>query len=317
MSAGQRAVRFAAGAVVAGATTWALTRRWTRRPPQLPTGRIHLPGRAAPEPAAPHLGERDPFSEHGHAANRDPAVDQGQQTTAWVRRNFHEEAVSLVAGPSLAIGAATGIGLAPGLDGRVRLAGIGGALAIGTVGLYDDLAGDSASKGLHGHLEALRRGTVTSGAVKVGVIGLTGLASAAAVSDNAFDAAVGGLAVAGHANLLNLLDLRPGRAGKAALLHAPLVLTGPAAAMGAATLGAVVASLPDDLGERTMLGDAGSNVLGGLLGMTMIAGEGRRARLFHLGIVTALTLASEKVSFTKVIERTPLLRELDHLGRRT
>ena len=33
-------------------------------------------------------------------------------------------------------------------------------------------------------------------------------------------------------------------------------------------------------------------------------------------LIAALTLASEKVSFTRVIEATPGLRELDRLGRR-
>jgi UDP-GlcNAc:undecaprenyl-phosphate GlcNAc-1-phosphate transferase len=65
-----------------------------------------------------------------------------------------------------------------------------------------------------------------------------------------------------------------------------------------------------------MLGDAGANALGAVLGLAMVAREGRTARLVHLGVVTALTLASERVSFTRVIETTPVLRELDRLGRR-
>jgi hypothetical protein len=188
--------------------------------------------------------------------------------------------------------------------------------AVGAVGLFDDLSGSAASKGLRGHLSALRRGEVTSGAVKVVVIGAAGLAAGAAVSDNAVDAVIGGAAVAGHANLLNLLDLRPGRALKAALLHMPLAFSSPAGAIAAAGLGAGASVLADDLGERTMLGDAGANALGAVLGLALVARSGRAARLAHLGLVTALTLASEKVSFTRVIARTPVLRELDQLGRR-
>jgi UDP-GlcNAc:undecaprenyl-phosphate/decaprenyl-phosphate GlcNAc-1-phosphate transferase len=234
----------------------------------------------------------------------------------WERVNHRGRTVSLAAGPAVTLGAAVGAALAPGASRRVRGAGALVAGAVGAVGLYDDLAGSSASKGLRGHLSALRRGEVTSGAVKVAVIGMAGLAGAAAVSDNPVDAVVGGAAVAGHANLLNLLDLRPGRALKAVVLHAPVALTAPAGGVAAAAVGAGAAVLHDDLAERTMLGDAGANALGAALGLALVAREGRTARLVHLGVVTALTLASEKVSFTRVFERTPILRELDHLGRR-
>jgi len=245
------------------------------------------------------------------------AADPPGGSRRWERVNHRGGTVTLAAGPAVALGAAAGAALAPGAPARVRVAGALVAGTVGAVGLYDDLAGSSASKGLRGHLSALRRGEVTSGAVKIAVIGAAGLTGAViVVSDDPLDAVIGGAAVAGHANLLNLLDLRPGRAIKATLLHAPVSLTGPGGGLAAAAIGAAVAMLPDDLGEKTMLGDAGANALGAALGLAMVAREGRAARLVHLGVVAALTLASEKVSFTRVIEKTPVLRDLDRLGRR-
>jgi len=73
--------------------------------------------------------------------------------------------------------------------------------------------------------------------------------------------------------------------------------------------------LPEDLGERAMLGDCGANALGAMLGAAA-AGLPRPARIALLAGITGLTAASEKVSFTKVIEQTPALRRLDMLGRR-
>lgn len=235
----------------------------------------------------------------------------------WERQNHRGRTVTLAAGAGAAAGAAAGVALAPALPARIRTAGALAATAAGAAGLYDDLAGSTTSKGLRGHLSALARGEVTTGTVKIGVLGAAGVGAAALVSDNAIDALVGGAAVAGHANLVNLFDLRPGRAIKVSLLHAPLVLGGRAAPVAAAGLGAATAVLPGDLGERTMLGDAGANALGAVLGLALVAREGRLARLAHLAIVSGLTLASEKISFTAVIARTPVLRELDELGRDT
>jgi UDP-GlcNAc:undecaprenyl-phosphate/decaprenyl-phosphate GlcNAc-1-phosphate transferase len=77
-----------------------------------------------------------------------------------------------------------------------------------------------------------------------------------------------------------------------------------------------LALLPEDLGERAMLGDCGANALGAMLGAAAAASLPRPARIVLLAGIAGLTAASEKVSFTKVIERTPALHWLDMLGRR-
>jgi UDP-N-acetylmuramyl pentapeptide phosphotransferase/UDP-N-acetylglucosamine-1-phosphate transferase len=64
-----------------------------------------------------------------------------------------------------------------------------------------------------------------------------------------------------------------------------------------------------------MLGDTGANALGAVLGLALVERRPTRTRLALLTVVAALTLASEKVSFTKVIESTPVLREIDGWGR--
>ncbi len=120
--------------------------------------------------------------------------------------------------------------------------------------------------------------------------------------------------VAGYANLANLLDLRPGRCLKFGLLHAPVVLTSGGAAL-AGPLGAAVGLLDVDLRERVMLGDTGSNALGAALGATVLACYGRFGRAAHLLGLCALTLASERISFTSYIAAHEPLRRLDELGR--
>jgi hypothetical protein len=127
---------------------------------------------------------------------------------------------------------------------------------------------------------------------------------------------VNGAIVAGSANLMNLFDLRPGRAIKVGVITgAPLALARPSSAVVAAPLGAAAALLPEDLAERAMLGDTGSNALGALLGLAATR-LGRGPRLAVLGGLAALNAASEFVSFTKVIAGNPVLNRIDMLGRR-
>ena len=65
-----------------------------------------------------------------------------------------------------------------------------------------------------------------------------------------------------------------------------------------------------------MLGDGGANALGAMLGAAAATSLPRPARIAALGVIVGLTAASEVVSFSEVIDRTPVLRWADRLGRR-
>ena len=237
------------------------------------------------------------------------------------RTNFHGRTVTLAGGPALVLGATAGA-VVGATGGRAKAAVITAGLTAGAVGFYDDMAGNDPSqkaiKGFAGHLGALREGKVTSGLVKIAGVGTAALVASALIGSKrrsrfgrATDVLLGAGVIAGTANLVNLLDLRPGRAIKAGM-----VIGAPLGGIAAGALGAGGALLPDDLGEEIMLGDAGANALGALLGVALAARTGPAGRAVALTVLVALTAASEKVSFTKVIEDTPWLRRLDELGRR-
>ena len=245
----------------------------------------------------------------------------------WTRTNHRGEPVTLLAGPALAAGAALACALTPGLPPRVRAALVAGGLGAAAFGGYDDLAGSGDRRGFRGHLGALAHGEVTTGAVKLGGIGVSGLVAAALAGGPAADVIINAGLTAGSANLLNLFDLRPGRAIKVAVAGGSLLALADARRAGgrqrpgaaravAGPLGSALAMLPADLGERAMLGDAGANALGAMLGTAAAVSLRRPARAALLAGITGLTAASEVVSFTAVIERTPALRWLDMLGRR-
>ncbi|MCY1137957.1 hypothetical protein OWR29_08100 [Actinoplanes sp. Pm04-4] len=253
-------------------------------------------------------------------------IRRDQHAGALERTNFHGRTVTLAGGPALALGATTAAALGAG-SGRLAAAAVTAGAVSGAVGLYDDIVGNrpeqKAAKGFAGHLGALREGRVTSGLVKIAGVGAAGLVAGALIGSDrpsragrAADVLLGAGVIAGMANLVNLLDLRPGRAIKAgAVIGAPLAV-GRRGGIAAGTLGASAALLPDDLGEEIMLGDSGANALGALLGVALVARSGPAGRLAALAVLGALTAASEKVSFTKVIQDTPWLRAVDELGRR-
>ena len=231
----------------------------------------------------------------------------------WRRPNYRQRTVDLAGGPGAAAGLLTGLLAAP-----VPAAALAAGAAAG-LGLYDDLAGHTHARGLRGHAAALRRGVVTSGLVKM--LGLAAMSVMSTPSRPRRPARVltDVVLVAGTANLVNLLDLRPGRALKAVLaVAAPMaVVSGEPGDAAAVVTGVSLMLLPADLGEREMLGDCGANGLGAVVGWTLAAHLGRRGRLSAAAGIVAMTLASERVSFSRVIESHPALAALDRWGRRS
>lgn len=233
----------------------------------------------------------------------------------WRRTNYRGVGVTLAAGPALIAGTVAGAFWACPVGGAPALRAV--LLAVGSAALaggYDDAYGSPQDRGLRGHLSALGAGVVTTGAVKIVGIG-TGAVWAAGVGRSTYDRMIAAGLIAGSANLANLLDLRPGRVAKVALLVGVPLLAHPAGWPAAGAVGAAAALLPADLAERGMLGDAGANALGAALGAALVPRAGRRAGAPILAVIAALTLASERVSFSTVIERTPALRWFDRLGR--
>ncbi|MGI5453639.1 hypothetical protein ACQEWB_10800 [Streptomyces sp. CA-249302] len=210
----------------------------------------------------------------------------------WERKNYAGRTVELYAGPATAVGTAVGVG-------RVRPAAGLAVLVAGVCGAYDDVAGAGDSRrGFRDHLGALRDGEITSGAVKLFGISAAGLVAGALLRERAVDKVLAGVVIAGAAHFVNLVDVRPGAAAGAVLaLGVPgLLRSGPGAEIAAATMGAAAAVLPDDLGERAMLGDTGAHALGAALGAAVVVGNGRAGLAAHAVALVAAAACGERVS---------------------
>lgn len=267
------------------------------------------------------------------------------KASQWERTNFHGATVSLRGGVAMAGASVASAAVASALSDQPRaaLGGVVASLGGGLAGYIDDVDqgahdGGKVAKGLKGHLGALAHGQVTTGVIKIAGIGASALAASALVGSKATsvggkvaDLALNTVLIAGTANLANLLDLRPGRALKATVLVAtPLSYFSCAAAKPEASASAAsaqrllasglnaaaITALVEDLQETTMLGDTGANAAGALLGTSLAANDSWKLRLGTALGVVGLILASEKVSFSKVIAANPALNWLDQLWRR-
>jgi UDP-GlcNAc:undecaprenyl-phosphate/decaprenyl-phosphate GlcNAc-1-phosphate transferase len=260
-----------------------------------------------------------------------PAGARGLRDAGLVRANYRGAALAFPLGAVLATVALVALAPLAVLNDRAGLdllppelrRWLPYLLGIAFLGFLDDALGRGEAaatpRGWRGHWRALRGGRLSTGAIKaIGAVALAayvvsgqGLESWRYVADIAL--------LVLTTNLGNLLDLRPGRAEKAlALLGAALCLCAwtlaPIELLGIFA-GPVLVGARLTLGERAMLGDTGSNLIGAIAGVWLLTVLSQDARLVALALVLVLTVYGELRSISATIERVPPLRWLDSLGR--
>lgn len=260
-----------------------------------------------------------------------PAGARGLRDAGLVRENYRGARLAFPLGAVLATAALVTLAPLAFLNDRADLdllepglrQWLPYLLGIAFLGFLDDALGQgeavSTPRGWRGHWAALRSGSLSTGAIKA--IGAAALA-AYVVSGRGLESwryLADIVLLVLTTNLFNLLDLRPGRAEKALALLAvglclgawtfePLELLGIFA-------GPVLVGAWLTLGERAMLGDTGSNLIGAIAGVWLLTVLGADARLLALAIVLAVTIYGEIRSISATIDSVPPLRWLDSLGR--
>ena len=216
----------------------------------------------------------------------------------------------------------------PALPVPLTLVFVFAVTGFGLAGLVDDCLATPGDKGFRGHFTALlREGRLTSGALKAlagGTVALLASLALAALLPKPFGAwyqvILNLILIASAANVVNLFDLRPGRAGKVFFLGVGIcaALAAKIDLYGAPVLLVVAAYIPlfrRDLRAQLMLGDTGANFLGATLGMAMVLLLTWYAKLAAVVILLGLQALSERCSFGSLIERVALLRIFDRWGR--
>lgn len=186
-------------------------------------------------------------------------------------------------------------------------------------GLLDDLLGESQVKGFVGHIRFFLMGRLTTGFIKAltgGTIGfILALSRYERISTFLLDVLTFSLSV----NTINLLDLRPGRAVKGFFIILVPVLAASCFSevwILVPVITALICYLGGELKENYMLGDAGANLLGGILGYYSVISLSLTGKTVMTLLLGTLQLLTEFHSLTKLIESVPLLKKIDMLGRK-
>ncbi|MBO8159177.1 MAG: hypothetical protein H0Z36_06425 [Thermosyntropha sp.] len=194
-----------------------------------------------------------------------------------------------------------------------------GITAVSFLGFIDDRLGRRDTLGFKGHFGKLFKGKLTTGGLKALGGGMIALFLAFSIGGTWYDVLLNTFIIALFTNLLNLFDLRPGRAIKG-FFFLLAIIAGFARFDNewmfiVPLIGAVIIYFPVDLKAKAMMGDAGSNVLGLGLGYISALSLTLNLRIGVLIFLLAVHIYTERYSLTKTIEQNRVLRWIDELGR--
>jgi UDP-GlcNAc:undecaprenyl-phosphate/decaprenyl-phosphate GlcNAc-1-phosphate transferase len=238
-----------------------------------------------------------------------------------LKQNYRGKKIAPALGPALLLGylgaAALLIWAGAAVFALLSVAAV--LLGFSFLGLWDDLLEDDTT-GFRGHFRIARQGKITAGLLKVITAGLVVLLFAGTLPGPLPQRLPALLLIPLSANGLNLLDRRPGRAIKVFFAGAVLLIFfAPFAALAAALLlpllAATLAVAPLDLNADGMLGDSGANLLGAGLGVAAVLLLPPAAQLALVTAWVLLHLFCEFHSISRLVDRSPVLRFLDSLGR--
>lgn len=190
---------------------------------------------------------------------------------------------------------------------------------MGLVGLMDDLIGDEKIKGFKGHIKYLLKGYISTGIIKAGIGFIGALIVSILISNTITEIIINILIIVLFTNLVNLFDLRPGRAIKVFILMSIILLYTSNIKEYNFLLysfyGILLVYLPLDLKGKAMMGDVGSNVLGATLGMFCCLTHSLFWKYVYVLVLIFIHIMAEKISFSRAIKKNKILNFIDNIGR--
>ncbi|MGB9813850.1 MAG: UDP-N-acetylmuramyl pentapeptide phosphotransferase [Thermovenabulum sp.] len=186
-----------------------------------------------------------------------------------------------------------------------------GTLTMGIFGLIDDTFGQRNVKGFRGHFFSFFKGNLTTGVLKA-VFGflISFLISFVKNIDNIYFLILDTFFICFFINIINLLDMRPGRACRFYLVLSILAMIIEFYKKSFYRIWlmlplfcSVFVFLPYDVGEKIMMGDTGANVLGINLGIIYSWILPPNIKLILLSLLIFVNVLAEKYSISKILDK--------------